>query len=235
VVAGFAVGVHGWHMTQTIRRNDKELQTSVIDELSYNPSIDAAHLVVLANDGVVTLSGEVASLPEWHAAKRAALRVAGVKALAEDMVVRDAGKPGTKDADLAETANQMLNAAVDVPSDTVKARVRDHAITLSGTVTWQYQREAAARAVMYIRGVTAVANTISLASTAPLSEAKTAIEAAFLRNAQLASREITVDVTSGEVTLGGTVRSFAERRQAEYVAWSAAGVTSVKNHLTVTS
>jgi osmotically-inducible protein OsmY len=222
-------------MTQTIPRNDKELQTAVIDELSYNPSIDAAHLVVLANDGVVTLSGEVASLPEWHAAKRAALRVAGVKALAEDMVVRDPGASGTKDADLAEAASQMLKAAVDVPSDTIKAGVRDHTITLSGTVSWQYQREAAARAVMYIRGVTAVANTISLASTAPLSEAKTAIEAAFLRNAQLASREITVDVTSGEVTLGGTVRSFAERRQAEYVAWSAAGVTSVKNHLTVTS
>ena len=224
-----------WHMTQTIRRNDKELQTAVSDELSYNPSIDAAHLVVLANDGVVTLSGEVASLPEWHAAKRAALRVAGVKALAEDIVVRDPGTSGTKDADLAEAANQLLNAAVDVPSDTVKAGVRDHAITLSGTVTWQYQREAAARAVMYIRGVTAVANTISLASSAPLSEAKTAIEAAVLRNAQLDSREITVDLDGGEVTLGGTVRSFAERRQAEYVAWSAAGVTRVKNHLAVTS
>jgi osmotically-inducible protein OsmY len=222
-------------MTQTIRRNDKELQTSVIDELSYNPGIDAAHLVVLANDGVVTLSGEVASLPEWHAAKRAALRVAGVKALAEDVVVRDPSVSGTKDADLAETASQMLKAAVDVPSDTVKAGVRDHVITLSGTVTWQYQREAASRAVMYLRGVTAVANTISLTSTAPLSGAKTAIEAAVLRNAQLVSREITVDVTGSEVTLGGTVRSFAERRQAEYVAWSAAGVTSVKNHLTVTS
>lgn len=222
-------------MTETIRKGDKELQTAVIDELSYNPSIDAAHLVVLANDGVVTLSGEVASLPEWHAAKRAALRVAGVRALAEDMVVHDAGVSGTKDADLAEAASQLLKAAVDVPSDTVKAGVHDHAITLSGTVTWQYQREAAARAVMYLRGVTAVANTISLASPTPVSVAKNAIDAAVLRNAQLDSREITVDVNGGEVTLGGTVRSFAERRQAEYVAWSAAGVTSVKNHLTVTS
>jgi osmotically-inducible protein OsmY len=222
-------------MTQTIRRNDKELRASVIDELSYSAGIDAAHLVVLANNGVVTLSGEVASLPEWHAAKRAALRVAGVKALAEDVVVRDPSVSGTKDADLAETASQMLKAAVDVPSDTVKAGVRDHVITLSGTVTWQYQREAASRAVMYLRGVTAVANTISLTSTAPLSGAKTAIEAAVLRNAQLVSREITVDVTGSEVTLGGTVRSFAERRQAEYVAWSAAGVTGVTNDLAVTS
>ena len=139
-------------------------------------------------------------------------------------MVRDAGVSGTKDADLAEAASQLLKAAVDVPSDTVKAGVHDHAITLSGTVTWQYQREAAARAVMYLRGVTAVANTISLASPTPFSGPKTAIEAAVLRNAQLDSREITVDVNGGEVTLGGTVRSFAERRQAEYVAWSAAGV-----------
>jgi osmotically-inducible protein OsmY len=222
-------------MTQTIRRNDKDLQTAVTDELTFNPGIDAAHLVVLANDGVVTLSGEVASLPEWHAAKRAALRVAGVKALAEDMVVRDPGASGTTDADLAKTANHMLDAAVDVPSDTVKAGVRDHAITLSGTVTWQYQREAAARAVMYLRGVTAVANTIALTSTAPMTGAKSAIEAAVLRSAQLNSRDVSVDVNGGDVTLSGTVRSFAERRQAEYVAWSAAGVTGVKNHLTVTS
>jgi osmotically-inducible protein OsmY len=226
---------HGWAMTQTIRRSDKELQTSVTDELSYNPSIDAAHLVVSADDGVVTLSGDVASLPEWHAAKRSALRVSGVKALADNMVVRDPGAAGTKDADLAETANQMLNAAVDVPVNTVKASVRDHAITLSGTVTWHYQREAAARAVMYLRGVTAVTNTIALTSTAPVPEAKTAIEAAILRNAPLDSHEITIHVNGGDATLRGTVRSFAERRQVEHVAWSAAGVTNVKNELAVTS
>jgi osmotically-inducible protein OsmY len=177
-------------MTQTIRRNDKDLQTAVIDELTFNPGIDAAHLVMLANNGVVTLSGEVASLPEWHAAKRAALRVAGVKALAEDMVVRAPGASGTTDADLASTANQMLNAALDVPFETVKAGVRDHIVTLSGTVTWQYQREAAARAVMYLRGVAAVANTIALTSTASATGAKSAIEAAVQRNDQVESREI---------------------------------------------
>jgi osmotically-inducible protein OsmY len=222
-------------MTQTIRRNDKDLQTTVTDELSYNPSVDPAHLVVLANDGVVTLSGDVDSLPQRHAAKRAALRVWGVKAVADDIVVRDLGASGPKDAELAEAANQMLNWAVDVPADTVKAGVRDHAITLSGTVAWQYQREAAARAVMYMRGVTAVTNTIALTSTEPASEVKAAIDAAILRNAQLDSRDFTVDAHGGDVTLRGTVRSWAERRQAEYVAWSAAGVTSVTNDLAVTS
>src|SRR2546429_2598817 len=219
-------------MTQTIRRSDKELQTNITDELAYNPSVDAARLSVSAHEGVVTLSGEVGSLPERHAAKRAAMRVWGVKAVADDINVRDPGTAGTKDNDIGEAANQMLKWAVDVPSDTVKAGVRDHIIALSGTVNWQYQREAAARAVMYIKGVTAVTNTISLTPTTPASSAKAEIEAAILRNAQLDSREIAVDANSREVRLQGTVRSWAERRQAEYVAWSASGVTSVKNDLT---
>ena len=222
-------------MTQTIRRSDKELQSNVTDELMYNPSFDATHLVVLANEGVVTLSGDMGSLPERHAARRAAMRVRGVSAVADDMLVRDPGSSGTKDTDIAEAARQMIHWAVDVPSDTVKASVRDHTITLSGTVTWQFQREAAARAVMYIRGVTGVTNSILLTATAPPLGVKAAIEAAILRNAQLDSRKIGADVNGGEVTLRGTVRTWAERRQAEFVVWSASGVTSVKNDLAVTS
>ena len=222
-------------MTQTIRRDDKDLQTKVTDELLFNPSVDASHLVVSADAGAVTLSGFVSSLPERHAAKRAALRVWGVKAVADEMLVREPAPTSTKDTELGAAANQMLTWAVDVPTDTVKAGVHDHMITLSGTVTWQFQREAAARAVMYLRGVTGVTNTILLTATTPASGVKQDIEAAILRNAQLDSREITVDVSGGEVSLRGIVRSWAERRQAEYVAWSASGVTGVKNNLTVTS
>jgi osmotically-inducible protein OsmY len=183
--------------------------------------------VVLANDGVVTLSGQVASLPQRYAARRAPLRVWGVTAVADDMVVRDLGASGPTDADLAEAAQQLLTWAVDVPADTAKAAVHQHAITLSGTVAWQFQREAAARAVMYLRGVTAVTNTITLTPTAPASRVKLAVEAAILRNAQLDSRQIVVDANGGEVMLQGTVRSWAERRQAAYLAYSAAGVTRV--------
>ncbi|MCW6005297.1 BON domain-containing protein [Micromonospora sp. CPCC 205371] len=222
-------------MTQTIRRSDNELQTNVTEELLYNPSIDAAQVGVSAISGVVTLSGQVSSLPERHAAKRSALRVWGVKAVADDMVVRDPGTSGAKDTDIAEAARQMLSWAVDVPADSVKVSVRDHTITLSGIVNWHYQREAAARAVMYLRSVRAVANTISLAVSAPQSGVKAAIEAAILRNAQLGSREIVVDVNGADVTLNGSVRSWAERHQAGYVAWAASGVTGVNNHLAVTS
>jgi osmotically-inducible protein OsmY len=222
-------------MTQTIRRDDKELQTNVTDELSYNPSIDATQLGVSASDGVVTLSGEVGSLPERHAAKRAAMRVWGVKHVADNMVVRNRRASDRSDAEIAQAASQMLDWAVDVPSDTVNASVRDHTITLSGTATWQYQREAAARAVMYLEGVTGVTNSIALTPHAPPADVKAAIDAAVLRNAQLNSRQITVDVNGGAVTLRGTVRSWAERRQAEYVAWAASGVTAVKSDLAVTS
>jgi osmotically-inducible protein OsmY len=222
-------------VTQTAQRNDKDVQTNVIDELSYNPRIDATHLDVAVDSGKVTLSGEAGSLPERHAAKRAAMRVRGVKSVADNMSVRDPGTSGTQDTDIAETAIQMLRWTVDVPADAVKASVRDHEIALSGTVAWQYQREAAARAVMYIKGVTGVTNDISLTASAPASGVKAAIEAAIVRNAQLNPRAITLDVADGDVTLRGTARSWAERRQAEQVAWAAPGVTSVKNDLAVTS
>lgn len=222
-------------MTRTIRRNDKDLQATVTDELSYNPSVDSTHLLVLADDGLVTLSGDVASLPQRHAAERTALGVWGVRAVADDIVVRDLEASGPPDADLTEAANQLLSWAVDVPADAVNADVRDRAITLTGTVAWQYQREAAARAVRYLRGVTAVTNAITLAPTTPASQVKLAVDAAILRNAQLDFRQITVDADRGEVMLQGTVRSWAERRQAEYVAWSAAGVTGVSNELVVSS
>jgi osmotically-inducible protein OsmY len=222
-------------MTQTIRRSDKDLQTNVTDELSFDSSIDAAHLVVLANGGVVTLSGDVGSLPERVTAKRAAMRVAGVQAVTIDIVVRDPDASGTKDSDIAEAANQMLNWAVDVPSDTIKADVRNHIVTLSGTVTRRHQREAARRAVMYLKGVTAVTNVITLTATTLASDLKAAIDAAILRNAQLDSSQIRTEVNGAEVTLRGSVRSWAERRQSENVAWSGFGVTSVQNHLTVTA
>lgn len=129
------------------------------------------HLVVTARDGIVTLPADVANLPHRHAAKRPAQPV-GLKARANHMVVRDPGTPGPKDGDLAETANQILQATPDVPHNTVKAEVRDHVITLSGTVTWHHQREAAGRAVKYLHGVTAVANTITLTPTTPITRSE---------------------------------------------------------------
>jgi len=220
-------------MTQTIQNSDQELRTNVTDELTYDPSIDTAHVSVAVTDGMVTLSGHVGSLPERHGATRAAMRVLGVRGVTDDMVVRGPDASSSTDADIGDAANQMLTWAVDVPADTVKADVHDHIVTLSGTVNWQYQRQAAARAVMNMRGVTGVANNIFLTATAPAQGFEAEIQAAMLRNAQLDSRAITTEVAGAEVTLRGTVHSWAELRQAEYIAWSAPGVTSVKNGLAI--
>jgi osmotically-inducible protein OsmY len=222
-------------MTQTTRRSDQDIQANVSEELLYTPSIDT-NVRVAVNGGAVTLSGEVGSLPERLAATRAAMRVSGVKAVADDELrVCAPGTSGANDTDIAQVASQQLGWAVDVPSDTVKAEARDHVITLSGNVTWDYQRDAAARAVMYIKGVTGINNTITLRQGESVSVMKAAVQQAIQRNALLDAQAIKVDVDGHQLTLRGNVRSFAGRRQAEHAAWAAAGVTSVKNHLLVTA
>lgn len=221
------------HVTQTMHRSDHDLLATVSDELLYTPSINT-NLAVTVNDGMVTLAGDVGSLPERLAAKQAAERVWGVKVVADKMVVRSAGASGATDTDLAGVASDMLAWSIDVPS-TVTVEIRDRVLTLSGAVTWDFQREAAKRAVSYIRGISGVDSNISLSQSASVSVMKDAVEAAIGRNALLVAHAITVEVNGHELTLHGSVRSSAERQQAEHVAWAAAGVASVKNNLVIMS
>jgi len=222
------------HVTQTMQRNDQDLHAKVSDELLYRPSIDT-NLIVTVNNGVVTLAGDVSSVPERLAAVHAAEQVWGVKTVVDEMAVRSAGATGATDTDIAVAARQILAWTIDVPLDAVQLEIRDHMITLSGTVTWEFQREAAARAVTYIRGITGVSNNISLTEHKSVSVVKEAVEAAIRRNAPLDAQTITVEVNGHELTLSGRVRSQAERYQAEHVAWAAAGVAHVKNDLSITS
>jgi len=222
-------------MTQAVPRTDKDLQTNISDELLFTPDLDAARLEVSVKEGVVTLAGDVGTLPERHAAERAAMRMWGVKSVVDAMVVRIPRSSGTEDGVIAKKATQLLDWAVDVPSSSVKADVDNHVITLSGAVTWEYQRDAAERAVAYINGLAGIRNDISLSQAATVTVMKPAVEKAIARNAQLRTQAITIDVRDHELTLHGTVRSFADRRGAEHAAWSAAGVTSVRNDLRVTS
>jgi len=221
-------------VTQTMHRSDQDLQANVSDELLYTPSIDT-NLAVTVNDGVVTLAGDVGSLPERLAAKHAAERVWGVKVVADKIVVRSAGASGATDTDIAGAASHMLAWSIDVPSNAVTIEISDRTLTLTGAVTWDFQREAAMRAVRYIRGITGVNNNISLTENASVSVIKDAVEAAIRRNAPLDAQAITVEVDGHELILHGSVRSSAERRQAEQVAWAAAGVANVKNNLFITS
>jgi osmotically-inducible protein OsmY len=190
---------------------------------------------VAVNDGAVILSGEVDSNPEKIVAERAALRVRGVTAIAEELTVR--GKwQGPGDVDIAREATEALVRAVNIPDGAVTATVHDHVITLSGHLPWQYQREAAGRAVRYLKGVTDIHNNIVIKPVVSASGVLAAIGAALVRSAQLDSGTVTVHVENGSaVRLEGTVRSWHERQAAQQAAWFAPGVATVINNIQIHS
>ena len=221
-------------MTAIDQTTDHQLKTAVTAEMAWTPIVDADEVGIALTDGVVTLSGQVATLPEKTEAVRAALRVLGVNAVVDEIVVRHVGLP-RDDADIARDAVAALELSATVPPGSTKVSVHDHVITLSGTVAWQYQRAAAQRAVTALFGVTAVVNQITLKPLAVVSpgEAHRNITAAFVRNAALDADGVIVDVRGSEIRLTGTVSRWADRHQAEYSAWSTPGVTHVDNRLAV--
>jgi osmotically-inducible protein OsmY len=221
-------------MAPTTPRSDQELQSAVLEELKWVPNFNSAHIGVNADGGAVTLSGEVRSYPERLLAERAALRVRGVVALACVLVGRNESAT-SNDSDIARDAAEALERAGDVPSDTVKAVVTNRHIVLTGTVTWHYQREAAERAVRYVSGVFGVSNGLTLKPTVSAAGLKSSITAALVRNAQLEGSEIRVSTAAGEITLEGSVPSWADRHEADKAAWSAPGVTAVTNLIRVSA
>jgi VCBS repeat-containing protein len=213
------------------QRTDQQLKDAIVSEMDWTPSINSEKVGVSVNHGAVTLSGEVDSYPEKFLAEQAALRVSGVHAVAEEITVRSIWT--TNDTDIAREAAEALERAIDVPESGVVVEVHEGAITLSGSTHWNFQRAAAERAVQYLKGVTAVRNTIAIDPIASASDIKTAITGAFVRDAQLEGRNIKVTATSGDVTLEGIVHSWSEWQHAESTAWSAPGVTHVTTKLSV--
>jgi osmotically-inducible protein OsmY len=214
-------------------KSDAELKREVALELEWTPSVDSAHIGIAVNDGAVTLSGEVDSYPARLDAEAAALRVSGVTAVAEEIVVHTKWTQ-VNDSDIAKEAGDALDRAIDVPS-AVEVVVHDHLVTLSGEVAWNYEREAAERSVRYLRGIRGVLNLITIKPSVSATGVKHSISAALIRNAQLEGSRIDVIADGATVTLEGTVRSWSERRQADITAWAAPGVIVVHNHLNVTS
>jgi osmotically-inducible protein OsmY len=219
-------------VTQTMHRSDQVLQATVSDELLFIPSVDS-HLAVSTVDGIVTLEGDVASVPERLAAVEAAEGIWGVKDVTDHTVVRSAGSSGADDAELARAATRMLEWAADVPPNAVTVAVNHRKITLTGVVTWDFQREAANRAVLYMRGITGVDNKVAIHEMTTVSVAKDAVEAAIRRNLPMYARAIAVGVHGHTLTLSGTVGSSTQRRRVERLAWAAAGVTTVENNLVI--
>ena len=214
--------------------NNAELQQRVIDAIKWEMNAsNAADIGVAVKDGVVTLSGCVRCFPEKWAAERAVKRVIGVKAVAEEIQVILPGSAERSDTDIARAAETALELNTMVPQEKVKVIVEEGAITLEGQVDSYWQKIAAQDSLRYLTGIKGVDNRITIKPTAKTEEVKTGIEKALMRNAQLDARQIQVEVLDNHVTLHGTVRSWAERQEAEEATWAAPGVTKVTNNITI--
>jgi osmotically-inducible protein OsmY len=216
--------------------NSTKLQHDVQEELEWEPSVDASHIGVAASQpGVVTLSGTVATYVEKVSAERAAKRVEGVRAVANDIEVRPIGSMKRTDTDIAQAVLRALEWDIAIPHEKIKARVDNGWVTLEGGVALQFQRAAAENAVRRLSGVRGVTNQILLEVRPAVkpAEVKNRIEAAFRRSADIDARGIQVDAKDRTITLRGRVRTWAEREEAERAAWAAPGVLAVEDELIV--
>lgn len=214
--------------------NDKELRQNVIDELEFEPSIDAADIGVAAENGVVTLTGHVPNFAQKMAAERAAWRVKGVKAIAEEIKVRLLGDRKHDDDEIARRALNVLAWNVVVPTDAVHVKVQNGWVTLSGQVDWNYQREAAMADVRKLTGVAGVINDITLKPSVQVGDVKQRITDALKRHAEVEASQIQISVRDGgTVEIEGGVDNWDERQAVMRAAWSTPGVRAVSERLRI--
>ena len=213
-----------------------QLQNDVRAELSWDPCVHDKEIGVLAADGVVTLTGSVPSYAEKLAAEHAAERVTGVKAVANELVVTLTPMGQRTDADIARAVVNALSWDVHVPHVQIKAAVTNGWITLEGDVEWRYERDAALRAVQNLTGVRGVTDNIAVSPRRVSAyDVSRDIRQALERQADRTARQIHVETSGSVVTLSGTVPTFADRLAAERAAWSATGVSEVRDELAVAS
>lgn len=214
-------------------KTDAEIQKNVMEELKWEPSIHATEIGVAVKNGVVTLTGTVDTYLEKKAAEKAAMKVAGVKGVAEDIAINLAFNHQKTDTELAQAAVDALNWNVLVPQNKVKVKVENGWVTTEGMVEWAYEKNAVGKAISGITGLKGFSNLVKVTPKVDPEDVKKKIAAAFERSALIDAANIRIEHFGNRVILSGKVRSYAEKREAERAAWNAPGVATVENNIDV--
>jgi osmotically-inducible protein OsmY len=214
-------------------KSDMELARDVSEELKWDPRIIDDEIGISVRSGVVTLTGSVSTFAQKLAAVESVERVAGVRAVAQELTVKVYESSRQSDTDLAHQILSTLAWDIEVPHERIKARVEDGWVTLEGEVDWQYQRSAAERVVRYLIGVKGVSNLLTIKASASKHDVTRHIKDALRRSADADSKRIQVAANGSTVTLTGTVRSWSEKADAERAAWSTSGVTAVDDRIAI--
>src|SRR5258708_1249167 len=215
-------------------RTDQDIQEDVEQELQWDPDLDAIDIAVSVKDGVVTLAGFVKNLTDKFEAEWAAKRVAGVRAVANDLELRLPAIDERPDPDIARDAITAIATQLPISLENIKVTVRDGWVTLEGRTEWQYQKNIAESAVRRVRGVKGVSNMIAVEPRAKPAEIQNKIQQAFRRNAEVDANRIVVETNGSAVALSGTVRSWLQRHEAERVPGPPPGADKVQDTTGVT-
>ncbi|AFY92396.1 BON domain-containing protein [Chamaesiphon minutus] len=220
-------------MLNVLDKTDTEIKNDVLSELKYDPSLNVTEIGVLVTDGVVTLTGYTTSFDEKLAAVHAVKRVAGVVAIADDIELHIPDANHRTDGEIAAAAAHKIAWATTIPKGSVEITVRNGWIILEGEVEWWYQKNAAEIVMRSISGVHGVSSSMSIKPNDKIPAVGMGIEAAIDRSAMLDASKIRIEIVGSKVILHGTVRTLAQREEAERIAWAAQGVFSVEDHLAV--